>query len=69
MAGSLYETLAWARANGDVDAMQRIRLQMLPMTVRERIVLDKVTPTTVCSAEYLKALRRAVRDVVGKEAP
>lgn len=69
METPLYRSLQWARKNGDVDTMQRLRLQLLPLSIRERIVLEKVTPETSCSTDYLIAVRRAIRDVVGKDAP
>ncbi len=68
-AGRLYRILEWARVNGDVSTVSRIRMMVLPLTVKERIILDRVDATTVCSRAYLDAVRVAVKTVVGKECP
>jgi hypothetical protein len=68
-SGRLFRVLEWAKDNGDVTTMSRVRVMVLPMTVKERIVLDRVGPATTCSTEYLEAVRRAVNNVVGKECP
>lgn len=68
-SGRLFRVLEWARANGDVTTVSRVRVMLLPMTVKERIVLDRVGPTTSCSTQYLDAVLRAVNDVVGRECP
>jgi len=67
--GNLYRMLEWARRNGDVTTLKRIRVIVLPLTVRERIILDKVTPDTVVSPEYLSAVRTAITQTVGRECP
>ena len=67
--GNLYRMLEWARRNGDVTTLKRIRVIVLPLTVRERIILDKVTPDTVVSKEYLSAVRTAITQTVGRECP
>lgn len=65
----LHRILEWARKEGDVAAMSRLRVILLPLTVRERIVLERVGPSTTCSSEYLAAARRAASQAVGKECP
>ncbi len=67
--GNLFRMLEWARRNGDVTTLKRIRVIVLPLTVRERIILDKVTPDTVVSKEYLSAVRTAITQTVGRECP
>mgnify|MGYP000863814439 CR=1 FL=1 len=67
--GNLYRMLEWARRNGDVTTLKRIRVIVLPLTVRERIILDKVTPDTVVSPEYLSVVRTAITQTVGRECP
>lgn len=67
--GRLYRIMEWARVNGDVSTLGRLRMKLLPLTVKERIVLDRVTATTPCSTEYLRAVRSAVTEIVGKECP
>ncbi|MCB9656753.1 MAG: hypothetical protein H6726_03810 [Sandaracinaceae bacterium] len=67
--GSLHRMLEWARHHGDVTTLKRVRLMVLPLTVRERIILDKVTAETQVSTEYLDAVRDAITAVVGQECP
>lgn len=67
--GNLFRMLEWARRNGDVTTLKRIRVIVLPLTVRERIILDKVTPDTVVSPEYLSVVRTAITQTVGRECP
>ena len=67
--GTLLRMLEWARRNGDVTTLKRIRVIVLPLTVRERIILDKVTPETAVSREYLSTVRAAIRETVGRECP
>lgn len=67
--GTLFRMLEWARRNGDVTTLKRIRVIVLPLTVRERIILDKVTPETAVSREYLSAVRAAISETVGRECP
>jgi hypothetical protein len=66
---SLYEILQWAAANGEVNVVARIRLKILPLTVKEGIVLDRVKPETTVSPEYLQAVRDVVSQVVGRPCP
>lgn len=68
-SGRLFRVLEWAKENGDVSTVSRVRVMVLPLSVKERIVLDRVGPATACSHEYLDAVRRAVRNVVGRECP
>jgi hypothetical protein len=65
----LYEILQWAAANGEANVVARIRLKVLPLTVKEGILLDKVKPETEVSEPYLRAVRDAVSQVVGKPCP
>ncbi|MEZ4329054.1 MAG: hypothetical protein R3B40_27760 [Polyangiales bacterium] len=52
-----------------MTTLKRVRLMVLPLTVRERIILDKVTAETQVSTEYLDAVRDAITAVVGQECP
>lgn len=69
LQGNLYRIVEWARREGDIAAISRMRVILLPLTVRERIVLDRVALETTCSPTYLSAARRAASDAVGKECP
>lgn len=62
-AGDLHRMLEWARRHGDVTTLKRVRLLVLPLTVRERIILDKVTAETQVSPEYLDAVRDAISTI------
>ena len=69
MRGSLYDILNWAKTNGEVNALLRIRIMVLPLSVKEGIILDQVKPTSTCSEQYLHAVRKAAQEVVGKPCP
>jgi hypothetical protein len=69
MAGSLYDILEWAKSNGEVKVIDRIRVMVLPITMKEKIMLTNVTKTTACSNECLDAVRKAATQVVGKACP
>lgn len=65
----LYNIIQWAQQNGEVKAIDRIRVQVLPVTMKEKIRLNEVTKDTECSPECLDAIRKAASDVVGKRCP
>jgi hypothetical protein len=67
--GALFQILEWARDNGELLVIERIRLKVLSASIREGIQLGKVTPRSGCSNEYLNTVRRAVEEVVGKPCP
>ncbi len=69
MAQKLFDVLEWVRASGGADALLRLRLKVLPLSVREGIILDRVDATTKCSDAYLAAARKAASEVVGKVCP
>jgi hypothetical protein len=68
-AGPLYSVLVWAREEGEVKAIDRIRVMVLPKTITEGIVLNQVTPETTCSRTVLAAVREAASRVVGRPCP
>jgi hypothetical protein len=67
--GLLFQVLQWAKTNGEVRAVERIRLKVLNGSIREGIVLARVSPNTTCSPEYLDLVRTAASEVVGKRCP
>ncbi len=69
MGASLYDVLNWAKTNGEVKVVERIRLRVIGWTMREGISLANVHPDTKCSGECLDAVRRAASEVVGKPCP
>lgn len=69
MAGSLYDIIEWAKQNGEVKVVDRIRVKVLPVTMQEKIVIAEVTPSTACSPACLDAVRQAAINIVGKPCP
>lgn len=69
MSNSLFDVLQWAQKQGEVKAVDRIRVMVLPVTLKEKIQLANVKPTTICSSECLAAVRQAAALVVGKPCP
>lgn len=69
MAGSLHDIVAWVRSNGAPGAVDRLRLRILPLTMRERLWWDDITPETVCSAQTLLEVKREASAIVGKPCP
>ena len=69
MAGSIYAVLEWAKQEGDVKAIDRIRVRVLPHAMKEGLVLCEVQATTTCSPELLTRFREVASKVVGKECP
>lgn len=69
MAGELYSVIEWARKHGDVSTVSRLRMRVLPLTIKEHIIFDKVDANTSCSSQYLDAVRQAASELVGKEYP
>lgn len=69
MAGELYKVVNWVRKNGEVKALDRLRVMVLPITMEEGIRLAAVEPTTSCSTRALSAVRNAATTVVGQNCP
>ncbi len=65
----LYQIINWAKANGEVKAVDRIRMKVLMLTMKEKIALATVTKDTECSPELLQAIWKAANEVVGKSCP
>lgn len=63
--GDLHRILQWTAAHGEVQALSRLRIKLMPLSIKERIVMDDVDPQTVVSAEYLAAARKAAEEIVG----
>jgi len=66
---TLFDVLEWAKQNGEVKIIDRIRVQVLPVTMKEGIALNDVTKDTACSAECLDAVRKAASEIVGQPCP
>lgn len=67
--GELNSVLAWVRTNGGRTMFNRLRIKILPQTVREGVVLDEVNAETTCSEAYLEAVRKAASDLLGQPCP
>ncbi len=65
----LYRIMQWATSNGEVKAVSRIRMKMLPISVKEHVNLGAVDASTQCSPEFLAAFRKTASDIVGKNCP
>lgn len=69
MAGELYKVVDWVRKNGEVKALDRLRVMVLPVTMEEGIRLAGVGPATACSTKALTAVRKAATTVIGQNCP
>lgn len=69
MGHGLFDVLSWVRQQGDPSAYIRLRLKLLPLSVREGLVLDEVQPMTSCSPDYLETARRMASEIVGRPFP
>lgn len=68
--GALHAIIEWAKAEGEVKALDRLRVYCLGVLLKEGIGgLQSVTPTTACSAATLDEVRAAAEKVVGKPCP
>ncbi len=69
MASKLYELLEWARENGEVRILHRIRIKAMLHTLEEGINLSQVEPDTTCSIPCLEAINDIVTELVGRPCP
>lgn len=68
--GSLHAVLEWAEDEGEVKALDRMRMFCLGALLADNITgLQAVNAATICSAETLDAVRTAAERVVGKPCP
>ncbi len=68
--GALYGIVEWVKAEGEVKALDRLRMFSLAALLAEGISgLASVTPETPCSAETLTVIREAAAKVVGRPCP
>lgn len=66
---SLHAVVTWVRSEGDLNALNRLRLRVLASTIKEGISLDQVSPATNCSDECLARVREAASAIVGQPCP
>ncbi len=69
MNADLRRVVAWVREHGRDEAVQQVRMRVLPATIREGLRWDAVDDKTPCSPEYMQAVRAAASDVVGVPCP
>lgn len=68
MAG-VHDVITWLQQNGEVKAVDRLRVSLLPDLLGEGIQLATVTPDTSCSPELLKKLSEQATAIAGKPCP
>lgn len=65
----LAKVVKWAKENGDVQAVARMRMYCISVLIAEKINLEQVDEKTQCKPETLKAVKEAAAKVVGKPCP
>lgn len=69
MASELHKIIDWVKKNGEVKAIDRLRVMVLPFTMADGLQLAAVTPNSSCSPKTLAAVRQAAGTVVGSACP
>lgn len=69
MASSLHEVVTWTEQNGEVKAIDRLRVKVLPDLMSEGITLSTVNAETSCTPPLLKKVADAASSVVGRPCP
>ena len=64
-----YDIIQWLDHHGEILALARLDVRMMEATSREKLSVRAVDRDTVCSDEFLAALRREASIVVGKPCP
>lgn len=65
--GELYLLMERVKNEGEVKALSRLRVRILPHTLRERIFLSDVSKSTTCSEELLAIIKKEVEVVLGEK--
>lgn len=63
---TVYQVVKWVEANGEVKAIDRLRVALLPDLLGEGIRLVDVSPTTPCSPSLLKKISDQAEAIVGR---
>jgi hypothetical protein len=69
MASPLYQILEWTKLHGEVKVLDRMRVYLLAVALRENLRFDQIKPETTCSDDALKMIRELASDLVGKPCP
>ncbi|WP_445193134.1 hypothetical protein ACT009_04300 [Sphingomonas sp. Tas61C01] len=64
-----FDIIQWLERNGEILALARLDVRMMDATSREKLSVRAIGRDTVCSPEYLAALRREAGVVAGKPCP
>ena len=64
-----YDIIQWLDRNGEILAIARLDVRMMEATSREKLSVRAIDRQTVCSPEFLAALRREAGIVAGKPCP
>lgn len=69
MNADLRRVVAWVREQGRDEAVQQVRMRVLPATVQEGVRWDAMDDGRPVSREYLSVVRTAASEVVGRPCP
>jgi hypothetical protein len=64
-----YEIVRWLKSNGEVLALARLDVRMMEATSKEKLSVREIGPTTICSPDFIAALREEASIVVGRRCP
>jgi len=69
MASKIHGVFEWTRTEGEVKAIDRLRVMLLPDLMAEGLTISSVTPDTDCSDDLTNKARDAATTVVGSACP
>lgn len=64
--GTLFSICEWVKKEGSPDAIDRLRVKILAVLMKEGVTMKSMTKDTVISPGALKAVSAAASEVVGK---
>ncbi|TPV95975.1 MAG: hypothetical protein B7733_07205 [Myxococcales bacterium FL481] len=64
-----HQIISWVRDEGNVEAVNRLRLRVIKSLVRHKTTLEQLTPRTHADPELVAELRQAASEVVNKPCP
>lgn len=69
MGSPLYDIVKWTETTGEVKALDRLRVMVLPDLLAEGLMLAEIDADTSCSPELLDKFRESASKVVGEPCP
>ena len=69
MATPLYDVVEWVKTNGEVKAIDRLKVAILPDLLAENLLLSNVGPDQTCSGPLLQKIKDQASTIVGKPCP